>query len=479
MDHPPTELPRVRTREELLFLLTEAAELEHMLCLQYLFAAFSLKHRTDEGVSEAELMRITEWAQTLYLVARQEMEHMALANNLLTAVGGAPHFRRPNFPQAPKYVPFPMELLPFSETALKRFICYERPTWVSPNDAYCIEAVQPPGGTEPVEGGISSHPLAYQSIAQLYEMIREAFARPIMPEHDLFIGPPAAQVGGDTLHLTFKAKGISGVYDMVIDPVTDRKSALDVIEQIIEEGEGAPPPGQPEVAELLGKVYDLPEKERDAYLREHASSTRVAHAVEKIIEERELSHFKRFERMLASLRELQAANPDFVPARDVVSNPMLYQHPDVGPQDVAYISHPQTRKVMDLFNAAYETLILLLFRFFSHVDETPDELEALNYAAFYPMMTMFIRPLSEVLTTMPAFADDESGKRAGPSFEQFANLSLLPHKPAAWIFIHERLQTMAEDCHELSREPGMPDRLAWLAANLKTTAVKFKHKMNI
>ena len=39
-----TEAPIVvENREELIFLLTEASELEHMLMLQYLFAAFSLE----------------------------------------------------------------------------------------------------------------------------------------------------------------------------------------------------------------------------------------------------------------------------------------------------------------------------------------------------------------------------------------------------------------------------------------------------
>ena len=41
--------------EELIFLLTEASELEHMLMLQYLFAAFSLKTDADEGLTEEQL----------------------------------------------------------------------------------------------------------------------------------------------------------------------------------------------------------------------------------------------------------------------------------------------------------------------------------------------------------------------------------------------------------------------------------------
>jgi hypothetical protein len=48
-----TEAPIVvENREEIIFLLTEASELEHMLMLQYLFAAFSLKTDAGEGLTE-------------------------------------------------------------------------------------------------------------------------------------------------------------------------------------------------------------------------------------------------------------------------------------------------------------------------------------------------------------------------------------------------------------------------------------------
>ena len=51
-----TEAPIVvENREELIFLLTEASELEHKLMLQYLFAAFSLKTDASEGLTEEQL----------------------------------------------------------------------------------------------------------------------------------------------------------------------------------------------------------------------------------------------------------------------------------------------------------------------------------------------------------------------------------------------------------------------------------------
>jgi hypothetical protein len=44
----------IDTREELINALTEAAELEHGLLLQYLFAAYSMKKRLDEGLDGAQ-----------------------------------------------------------------------------------------------------------------------------------------------------------------------------------------------------------------------------------------------------------------------------------------------------------------------------------------------------------------------------------------------------------------------------------------
>ncbi len=45
----------IEDREELIFMLSEAAALEHMIMCQYLFAAFSLKRDVSEGVTAAQL----------------------------------------------------------------------------------------------------------------------------------------------------------------------------------------------------------------------------------------------------------------------------------------------------------------------------------------------------------------------------------------------------------------------------------------
>ena len=94
-----TESPlTVESREELVYLLGEACELEHGLMCEYLYAQFSLKRGVEEGLTPGQLVRVQAWEAALIDVIKQEMLHLALATNILTAVGAAPHFERPNFP---------------------------------------------------------------------------------------------------------------------------------------------------------------------------------------------------------------------------------------------------------------------------------------------------------------------------------------------------------------------------------------------
>ena len=133
---PPRMTPEaplvIEHREALYYMLCQAAELEHGIMCQYLFAAFSLKQRVDEGLSEPELATVLRWRSQISHVAVQEMLHLALVHNLLTAIGAAPHMARPNLPAPASHYPAGVQLalLPFGERALTHFMFLERPeTW--------------------------------------------------------------------------------------------------------------------------------------------------------------------------------------------------------------------------------------------------------------------------------------------------------------------------------------------------------------
>src|SRR4051812_28399461 len=95
----------IEHREALIYMLCQAAELEHGLMCEYLFAAFTLKARVDEGVTARQLQAIERWRRVILGVAAQEMFHLTLASNLLAAVGMAPHLVRPNMPHPARHYP--------------------------------------------------------------------------------------------------------------------------------------------------------------------------------------------------------------------------------------------------------------------------------------------------------------------------------------------------------------------------------------
>jgi hypothetical protein len=67
----------LQKRMHLANLLAEAAEYEHNVMCQYLFAAFSMKREFSEGgVTYEQLEIMRAWQSTLLTVAREEMEHL-------------------------------------------------------------------------------------------------------------------------------------------------------------------------------------------------------------------------------------------------------------------------------------------------------------------------------------------------------------------------------------------------------------------
>jgi hypothetical protein len=130
---PPGHRPHiapVETREELIYLLSRACELEHGVACIYLFAAHSLKQDAAEGgITESEAEIVRRWKRRLVTVAVEEMLHLAQLTNVLTAIGGAPHFRRTNFPVPRSALPINdhMTLEPFSLETIERFMAIEMP----------------------------------------------------------------------------------------------------------------------------------------------------------------------------------------------------------------------------------------------------------------------------------------------------------------------------------------------------------------
>src|SRR5262249_61458851 len=80
----------VEHREQLWSLLAEAAQFEHMIMCQYPYACFSLRTAPDQGLTAEQADAVARWQETLTGIAIEEMLHLALVNNVMTAICAAP-----------------------------------------------------------------------------------------------------------------------------------------------------------------------------------------------------------------------------------------------------------------------------------------------------------------------------------------------------------------------------------------------------
>jgi hypothetical protein len=99
----PLHDPRLEPRDEAVFLLTVAAEIEHALMVQYLYAAYSVRVAGD---STAELKAVQD---LLLQIAREEMGHLATVQNLLLLIGGPLSFDREHSPERQRDLPVPVQ----------------------------------------------------------------------------------------------------------------------------------------------------------------------------------------------------------------------------------------------------------------------------------------------------------------------------------------------------------------------------------
>ena len=109
-------------RFELVRLLREAAEIEHALMIQYLYGAFSIKPAYQELIGYGNPN-----GNDLLGVAIEEMQHLAVVNELLVELGAAPVLVRQDFPYEPDIYPFPLNLEPLSRESLAKYTYTEAP----------------------------------------------------------------------------------------------------------------------------------------------------------------------------------------------------------------------------------------------------------------------------------------------------------------------------------------------------------------
>lgn len=370
-----------QSREDLLGLLAEAAEIEHNLMCCYLYAAFSIKQGTDEGLSYDELASVRAWRRTIISVAVEEMAHLTMVANITSAIGGTPHFGRPNFPVASGYHPsgIVVKLTPFTLETLDHFIFLERPGNVAVKDGIGFE---PPLAYErgQMPGRIMPAAYDYDTVGQLYAAIgaglRELASR--IGEANLFVGDPERQLGPEITRLP----GIARVRCL--------KTAEAAITAIVEQGEGAALASQS-------------------------------------------SHYARFCAMRAQYLACLDRNPGFVPARPAAHNPVM-RKPVANPDDRVWVSASPAAELLDAVNVAYNQMLRLLLQAYG---ETRGALAQRLFADAATALMYAISPMASELTRLPARPDD--GRcTAGMSFATLRNTTTLPIGPGTDGILLER-----------------------------------------
>jgi hypothetical protein len=189
-------------REDFYPVLQQAIELEHATIPPYLYALYSLDPEKNKDIAEI-----------LYSVVMEEMLHMALAANVLNALGGTPDIAKPNFiPTYPGHLPGGVEdgltvhLAPYSPSQLDAFLCIEEPE--TPLNYPTAQLFAQDLAT-PI------------TIGQFYNAISIGIGK---LGNEAFANPPRNQIGPDLLP------------NAVI--VTDVSTAQQAISTIVEQGEG-------------------------------------------------------------------------------------------------------------------------------------------------------------------------------------------------------------------------------------------------
>jgi hypothetical protein len=395
------------TREHIVHVLDEAAEFEQNLMCAYLYAAFSLKD-AGEGLTEDETGAAKRWRRAILDIAIAEMGHLAAVWNITSAIGGSPRFGRNNFPIDPGSLPagIVVKLAPFSADVLQHFIYLERPAGSDEPEGKGFECASYKRGV--AVPGVTPISFDYATIGEFYRTLETALTEMAakVGEDALFCGDPALQLSPDEV----------GLREAHV--VRCSKSAVEALAIIVTEGEGAP----------------------------NATET---------------SHFSRFKKIRDEYRALLARNPSFEPAHPAALNPVLRRPP--GLSDRILIDDPETAPVVDLANAAYQTLVRLLG--YSYMVQRPDPEKRLAVGLGIGLMKT-VAFLAESAARRPA-GPTHPGVNAGMSFTALRDAAPLPHSASTRRVLVERLKELSKRAGELDQ---LDSRIAGATGLLQSLA---------
>ncbi len=382
----------VPSREQLLHMLYEAAELEHTLMCTYLYAAFSLKTAQHEGLSADEARATVRWRRTIIDIAVGEMDHLVAVWNITSALGGMPRLGRGNFPLDIGLLPagIVVKLAPFNAATLQHFIFLERPAGSDEpeGEGFAAESNFVRGAAR---ARLTPTSFDYDTVGAFYAQLGEGLRR--FAQHH---GESAAFCGDPGLQLSPAEIDLPGARR-----VACLKTALAAFDAIVAQGEGA--------------------------------SIDSKH-----------SHFAMFAEIRADYAGLLAANPHFVPAFPAAHNPVLRRPPR--PQGRVWIEDDEAVRTVDLANAAYGLMMRLLAHVYSISGPAPEKALAVDLGL---ALMRAVTPLGERAARLPA-GPSNPDCHAGVSFTALRNPAPIPRGDSAHRFFIERFAELADAAQALA-----------------------------
>jgi hypothetical protein len=355
------------------YLLHIAAEIEHLLMVQYLYAAYSLG---GSQVPDARRPDVQSWQEVVLGIAKEEMAHLISVQNILRLIGGPLNLDRNDYPWDAPFYPFEFALEPLSRASLARYILTESPEkW--PADVSAEEK------REIIDLATAGQAVPVKRVGDLYRLMIEVVGdESLLPDALFQADTLPYQASWDEWGRAYR-QGARGATltsdgktpDLLIMTAYSRATAVAALKAVAQQGEAA--------------------------------------NIDPDIEE--TSHFRRF---LEIYREFPEEADGWSATANVARNPRTMGG-EVPIDGTSLIANEETRHWADLFNLRYRILLLYLSHGFRLSGAGPhhEDSKARGMIVHRTFGEMYnLRVIAKIIVRLPLDRPQDN-PRAGPTFE--------------------------------------------------------------
>ena len=389
-------------------LLQIAAEIEHALMVEYLYAAYSLG---GEQVPARHRPTVERWRSSILTIAREEMGHLLTIQNLRCLLGAPISFEREDYPWDTPFYPFPFRLEPLSLTSLSCYVYAEMPA--------NLDAARHDG-----------------HLARRYrEFRRRDKARICAAVRKVVHGGEAHSVGAIYDQILEIVANSARIPDSCFNPATlNRQASWD------DWGRGYRP--DPRFLDAEGSLLKAASSRGPRVIvAQMVTRTEVIAALKDVAGQGEAPHLSthneepsHFDRFLEIYQDFERVK-GWSPVRHVPVNPTAGAARD----DHSVIEAQPARTWANLFNVRYRMLLTYLAHAYrlppANGSGEPNLRGTVIHRAFGEMYNL--KTIAGMLVAMP-LASARSTKRAGPPFEMPYSLAA-PEAAADWWELHREL----------------------------------------